>query len=248
MPVGFSLLPANKGQYYKGNQLFTRMEIKVLGNNHSIIDQYLAEIRDINVQKDPLRFRENMYRIGELFAYEISKELDYEVKDVTTPLGIAKVPVLEKQPVLATILRAGLAMHNGLLKILDRAENCFISAYRKYNEDGEFEIEFEYMASPLLDEKVVILSDPMLASGKSMEIGYEALFSKGAPSHIHLVSIIASKQGVDYVRKAITADNVTLWLGAIDEGMTPKSYISPGLGDAGDLAYGEKVDSKMNQK
>ena len=224
------------------------MEIKVLGNNHSIIDQYLAEIRDVNVQKDPLRFRENMYRIGELFAYEISKELDFEVKDITTPLGIAKVPVLEKQPVLATILRAGLAMHNGLLKILDRAENCFISAYRKYNESGEFEIEFEYMASPLLDDKVVILSDPMLASGKSMEIGYEALFSKGTPSHVHLVSIIASKQGVDYISKAITAENVTLWLGAIDDGMTPKSYITPGLGDAGDLAYGEKVDSKMNQK
>ncbi len=224
------------------------MEIKVLGNNHSIIDQYLAEIRDVNVQKDPLRFRENMYRLGELFAYEISKELNYEVREVTTPLGIAKVPKLEKQPVLATILRAGLAMHNGLLKIMDRAENCFISAYRKYNESGEFEIEFEYMASPLLDGKVVILSDPMLASGKSMEIGYEALFSKGTPSHIHLVSIIASKQGVDYVSKAITAENVTLWLGAIDEGMTPKSYISPGLGDAGDLAYGEKVDSKMNQK
>lgn len=224
------------------------MEIKVLGNNHSIIDQYLAEIRDVTIQKDPLRFRENMYRIGELFAYEISKELVYEVRDVTTPLGIAKVPVLEKQPVLATILRAGLAMHNGLLKILDRAENCFISAYRKYTEAGGFEIEFEYMASPLLDGKVVILSDPMLASGKSMEIGYAALFSKGTPSHVHLVSIISSQQGVDYISNAIKADNVTLWLGAIDEGMTLKSYISPGLGDAGDLAYGEKVDSKMNQK
>jgi uracil phosphoribosyltransferase len=139
-------------------------------------------------------------------------------------------------------------MHNGLLKILDRAENCFISAYRKYSESGEFEIEFEYMASPLLDGKVVILSDPMLATGRSMVIGYEALFSKGKPLHVHLVSIIASKQGVDYVRKAIKAGNVTLWLGAIDEKMTPKSYISPGLGDAGDLAYGEKVDSKMNQK
>ncbi len=224
------------------------MEIKVLGNNHSIIDQYLAEIRDVDVQKDPLRFRENMYRIGELFAYEISKELNYNVKEVTTPLGIAKVPVLDKQPVLATILRAGLAMHNGLLKILDRAENCFISAYRKYTETGGFEIEFEYMASPLLDGKVVILSDPMLASGRSMEIGYEALFSKGTPSYVHLVSIISSQQGVDYISNAIKASNVTLWLGAIDEGMTQKSYISPGLGDAGDLAYGEKVDSKMNQK
>ena len=223
---------------------FDDMEVKILGNNHSVFDQYLAEIRDISIQKDPLRFRENLYRLGELFAYEISKELKYAVVDVTTPLGVAKVPMLEKQPVLATILRAGLPMHNGLLKILDRAENCFISAYRKYTENGGFEIEFEYMASPSLDGKVVILSDPMLASGKSMEIGYEALFSKGTPAHVHLVSIIASQQGVDYMLKTIKAENVTLWLGAVDEGMTPKSYIVPGLGDAGDLAYGEKIDSK----
>jgi uracil phosphoribosyltransferase len=220
------------------------MEIKILGNNHSIFDQYLAEIRDVSIQKDPLRFRENLYRLGELFAYEISKELKYSVVDVTTPLGVARVPKLEKQPVLATILRAGLAMHNGLLNILDRAENCFISAFRKYTDNGGFEIEFEYMASPSLNEKVVILSDPMLASGKSMEIGYEALFSKGKPAHVHLVSIIASRQGVDYILKTIEAENVTLWIGAVDEGMTPKSYIVPGLGDAGDLAYGEKIDSK----
>lgn len=224
------------------------MEVKILGNNHSILDQYLAEIRDESIQKDPMRFRENLYRIGEVFAYEISKNLEYNMREVTTPLGVAKVPMLKQQPVLATILRAGLAMHNGLLKILDRAENCFISAYRKYNDSGEFEIEFEYMASPLLENKVVILSDPMLASGKSMEIGYHALFSKGVPSHIHLVSIIASKQGVDYVLENIKAENVTLWLGAVDEGMTPKSYIVPGLGDAGDLAYGEKIDSKLNKK
>lgn len=220
------------------------MEIKILGNNHSILDQYLAEIRDENIQKDPLRFRENMYRIGEIFAYEISKSLEFEVKNVTTPLGIAKVPQLKSQPVLATILRAGLSIHNGLLKIFDRGENCFISAYRKYTEGGGFEIEFEYMASPSLNNKVVILSDPMLASGKSMEIGYHALFSKGTPKHVHLVSIISSQQGVDFIAENIKADNVTLWLGAIDEEMTPHSYIVPGLGDAGDLAYGEKIDSK----
>jgi len=220
------------------------MEIKILGNNHSILDQYLAEIRDENIQKDPLRFRENMYRIGEVFAYEISKSLEFEVTEVTTPLGVAKVPKLINQPVLATILRAGLSVHNGLLKIFDRGENCFISAYRKYTKGGEFEIEFEYMASPSLDDKVVILSDPMLASGKSMEIGYHALFSKGTPKHVHLVSVIASKQGVEYVSDNITTDNVTLWLGAIDDEMTPHSYIVPGLGDAGDLAYGEKIDSK----
>lgn len=220
------------------------MEIKVLGNNHSILDQYLSEIRDEVIQKDPLRFRENMYRIGEIFAYEISKTLQFEVTDVTTPLGIAKVPKLKSQPVLATILRAGLSMHNGLLKIFDRGENCFISAYRKYKDSGEFEIEFEYMASPSVNNKVVILSDPMLASGKSMEIGYHALFSKGTPKHVHLVAIISSRQGVDYLVKNIKAENVTLWLGAVDDEMTPHSYIVPGLGDAGDLAYGEKIDSK----
>lgn len=220
------------------------MEIRVLGNNHSILDQYLAEIRDTGIQTDPLRFRDNLNRIGEIFAYEISKEMQFEVNDVTTPLGVAKVPKLTQQPVLATILRAGLAMHNGLLRIFDRAENCFISAFRKYTEGGNFEIEFEYMASPSLDNKVVILSDPMLASGKSMEIGYEALFSKGTPSHIHMVAIIASEEGVEYVKNVIKDSNVTLWLGAVDPEMTPKSYIVPGLGDAGDLAFGEKIDSK----
>lgn len=220
------------------------METIILGNNKSIFDQYLAEIRDENIQTDPLRFRENMYRMGEIFAYEISKTLEFETKDVTTPLGIAKVPQLKSQPVLATILRAGLSIHNGLLKIFDRGENCFISAYRKYTENGGFEIEFEYMASPSLDDKVVILSDPMLASGKSMEIAYHALFSKGTPKHVHLVAIISSRQGVDYIMEKIGAENITLWLGAVDEGMTPRSYIVPGLGDAGDLAYGGKIDSK----
>lgn len=220
------------------------MEIKVLGNKHSIIDQYLAELRDINIQKDPLRFRENLQRLGELFGYEISKTLPYEVRDVATPLGVAKVPMLVRQPVLATILRAGLPMHHGLLRIFDQAENTFISAYRKYTDDGGFDIEFEYMASPSLQDKVVILSDPMLASGMSMEISYHALLTKGKPSHIHLVSVISSQQGVDYVVDKIRDPDVTLWIGEIDPGMTAKSYIVPGLGDAGDLAYGAKMDSK----
>lgn len=220
------------------------MNIKILGHNHSVLDQYLAEIRDIDIQTDPMRFRDNLNRIGEIFAYEISKEMEFEVTNVQTPLGVAQVPKIKKQPVLATILRAGLAMHNGLLRIFDRAENCFISAFRKYRDDGGFEIEFEYMASPSLNNKVVILSDPMLASGKSMEIGYEALFSKGKPAHIHLVAIIASEAGVNYLKEKIRAENVTLWLGAVDPEMTPHSYIVPGLGDAGDLAFGEKIDSK----
>jgi len=220
------------------------MKMIITGNRNSITDEYLGEIRDISIQSDPMRFRENLKRLGELFAYEISKTLRYEEKAVTTPLGVAKVPRMVQQPVLATILRAGLPMHEGMLRIFDRAESCFISAYRKYTEDHSFAIEFEYMSSPSLDGKVVILSDPMLASGMSMEISYHALLSKGSPSHIHLVSLIASQQGVDYISEKIADPRVTLWLGAVDEGMNSKSYIVPGLGDAGDLAYGAKIDSK----
>ena len=217
------------------------MKIFNLSESSSVFNEYLAEIRDEKIQKDPLRFRTNLERFGEIFAYEISKTLEYKVEDVQTPLGIAKVPRLVKQPVLATILRAGLPLQQGLLNIFDKAGNAFISAYRKYNDAGHFHIEFEYLATPDLNGKVLIISDPMLASGSSMEIGYSAMLQKGIPSHVHLVSIIASRQGIDYVKNKIKDDNVTLWVGAIDEGMTPMSYIVPGLGDAGDLAYGEKL-------
>lgn len=218
--------------------------IHVIGENNSLFNQFLAEIRDEVIQKDSLRFRRNLERVGEIFAYEISKKLNYKTKEVTTPLGVAKIPMLEKQPVLATILRAGLPLHQGLLNFFDQGENCFISAYRKYDPNGEFHIEFEYIAAPQLDNKVVIMSDPMLATGSSMEIGYHALFEKGEPSHVHLVSVIASRQGIDYVLDKLPHDRITLWVGAIDPELTPKSYIVPGLGDAGDLAYGEKIDSK----
>ncbi|HWR99554.1 MAG TPA: uracil phosphoribosyltransferase [Prolixibacteraceae bacterium] len=218
--------------------------IHVLGDSNSLFNQYLSEIRDEVVQKDPLRFRKNLERVGEIFAYEISKELPYKMKEVTTSLGVAKMRVLEQQPVLATILRAGLPLHQGLLNCFDHAENCFISAYRKYDPKGEFHIDFQYIASPLLDDKIVILSDPMLATGSSMEVGYHALLEKGEPRHIHLVSLIASRQGLDYIRTRLPEENVTIWVGAIDPEMTPKSYIVPGLGDAGDLAYGAKIDSK----
>jgi uracil phosphoribosyltransferase len=218
--------------------------IHILGESNSLLNQFIAEIRDEVIQKDSLRFRRNLERVGEIFAYEISKNLVYKTREVTTPLGVAKIPMLEHQPVLATILRAGLPLHQGLLNYFDKAENCFISAYRKYGPDGEFHIEFEYIASPLLDNKVVIMSDPMLATGASMEIAYQALLKKGEPSHIHLVSVIASKQGIDHVLNQLPNDRVTLWVGAVDPVMTPKSYIVPGLGDAGDLAYGEKIDSK----
>ncbi len=220
------------------------MKTIILGESVSVITHYMAELRDVEIQKDSLRFRANVQRLGELFAYEISKTLDYGVREVTTPLGTARVPVLTGQPVLATILRAGLPMHQGMLRIFDRAENAFISAYRKYTGDNSFDIQFEYMSAPSLDNKVVILSDPMLASGMSMEISYHALLKKGSPAHIHLVSLIGSRQGVGYVQERIRAGNVTLWMGAVDEGMNAHSYIVPGLGDAGDLAYGEKVDSK----
>ena len=220
------------------------MQVINLSENQSVFNQYLAEIRDEKIQKDPIRFRRNLQRLGEVFAYEISKTMDYNVTDVQTPLGVAKVPMLGQQPVLATILRAGLPVQQGLLNIFDQAENAFISAYRKYDDQGEFHIEFEYLASPDLNDKVAILSDPMLASGASMEIGYKALLKKGEPEHVHLVAIIASRKGVDYVIDKIQAENVTLWVGAIDEEMTVKSYIVPGLGDAGDLAFGPKIDSK----
>lgn len=220
------------------------MELIVIGNQSSIVNQYLGELRDVTIQKDPLRFRENLMRLGELFAYEISKTLKYELQEVVTPLGTSSVPMLAQQPVLATILRAGLPLHQGMLRIFDKAENAFISAYRKYTEDNSFDIQFEYMSSPALDDKVIILSDPMLASGMSMEISYHALLKKGTPSHIHLVSLIASQQGIRYVENKITAENVTLWAGAVDRDLNAHSYIVPGLGDAGDLAYGAKVDSK----
>ena len=218
--------------------------VHILGESNSLFNQYLSEIRDEVVQKDPLRFRKNLERVGEIFAYEISKELPYKYKDVTTSLGVAKMRVLEQQPVLATILRAGLPLHQGLLNCFDQAENCFISAYRKYDPNGDFHIDFQYIASPLLDNKVVILSDPMLATGSSMEVGYHALLEKGEPSHIHLVSLIASRQGLDYILDKLPSDQVTLWIGAVDPEMTPNSYIVPGRGDAGDLAYGAKIDSK----
>lgn len=219
------------------------MKIYNLSESTSIFNQYISEIRDENIQRDPLRFRRNLERLGEVFAYEISKTLEYKVSDVKTPLGIAQVPVLKQQPVLATILRAGLPLQQGLLNVFDKAENAFISAYRKYDDEGEFHIEFEYLATPDLSEKVVMITDPMLASGASMEIAYKAMMQKGDPSHVHLVSIIASRKGVDYVKEHIKDKNVTLWLGAIDEEMTMKSYIVPGLGDAGDLAFGPKIDS-----
>ena len=214
--------------------------IHILGQRASLLTQFLSEIRDREIQQDSLRFRRNIERVGEIFAYEISKELSHHEAAVKTPLGIADVPVLEVQPVLATILRAGLPLHQGLLNYFDRAENCFISAYRKHvGDEDTFKVEIEYLSSPSLEGKTVILCDPMLATGSSMVLAYQALLERGVPEHIHVVAIIASTEGVDFTVKHLP-DNVTYWFGAVDEELTSRKYIVPGLGDAGDLAYGAK--------
>ncbi len=215
--------------------------IRVLGDTSSLLSQYIAEMRDAEIQKDSLRFRKNMERAGEIFAYEISKKLEYKKKEVITSLGVASCEVLSEQPVIATILRAGLPMHQGLLNLYDNAENAFISAYRKHRKDGRFDIQVEYVSGPSLAGKVLIISDPMLATGASMVLSYKGLIGKGQPSHTHIVSILASNQGVEYVRKNMPNDDYTLWLGAVDDELTARAYIVPGLGDAGDLAFGSKL-------
>ncbi|MDD4214354.1 MAG: uracil phosphoribosyltransferase, partial [Bacteroidales bacterium] len=194
-----------------------------------------------NIQKDSMRFRRNFERIGEIFAYEISKQLAYETREVTTPLGVAEVPVLISFPVLATILRAGLPLHQGLLNFFDHSENAFISAYRYHYKDGQFDIRVEYTSSPELTDKVLILSDPMLATGASLVLTHKSLLENGKPSHTHIVTIVASTQGVEYIKKNFSSKNTTLWIGALDDELTAQAYIVPGLGDAGDLAYGIKI-------
>ena len=216
------------------------MEIINLGKQNSIFNNFIREIRDVNIQNDSMRFRRNIERMGEIFAYEISKRMDYEAKEITTPLGISIENIILEKPVLATILRAGLPLHQGLLNYFDSSNNTFISAYRKHKKGGDFEIKIEYMASPELEGETVILCDPMLASGNSMVLAMEALLSKGNPKHIHVVALIASSEGIQYLKENSPVKNWTLWIGAEDSEMTSQSYIVPGLGDAGDLAFGEK--------
>ena len=217
------------------------MEIINLGKRNSIFNHLIREIRDVSIQKDSMRFRRNIERIGEVFAYEISKKMKYENQDITTPLGISTESLMIEKPVLATILRAGLPLHQGLLNYFDRSDNCFISAFRKHKKGGNFEIKIEYISSPSLDGKTVVLCDPMLASGNSMVLAMKALLSKGKPKHIHIAAIIASAEGIQYLKENTPFRNCTLWLGAKDAEMTSQSYIVPGLGDAGDLAYGQKI-------
>ena len=212
-----------------------------LSLQNSILNQYLGEIRDSEIQKDSMRFRKNLERMGEIFAYEISKTLSYTGLQTTTPLGIADTLQLREQPVIATILRAGLPFHAGFLNVFDKAENCFVGAYRKQHKNNTFEIALEYYASPDLNGKTLILCDPMLASGSSIVKTYLAMLSKGTPAHTHLVCAIASREGIDHVKAHMPTSHFTIWCGAIDEELTAHAYIVPGLGDAGDLAFGEKL-------
>ena len=218
------------------------MQVINLSENNSVLHQFLREIRDVNIQNDPLRFRRNIERIGEVMAMEVSKHLNYAPEEVTTPLGTATVPQITDQLVLGTILRAGLPLHQGFLNIFDRAENAFLSAYRRVNDKGELEIVAEYMAAPSIVDKTLILVDPMLATGMSMEVGYLALLRHGKPTHTHLCSIIATPKSIEYMRRELNdSPDVTLWCAAIDPILNDKKYIVPGLGDAGDLCYGIKI-------
>jgi len=221
------------------NQLNNTMEIIDLSKTDSIFNQFITEIRDENIQKDSMRFRKNCERMGEVFAYEISKRFNYRPIEVTTPLGISTINEIAEQPILSTILRAGLPMHQGFLNYFDKAENAFVSAYRKHHKDGSFDIELEYLASPSLTNRTVILSDSMIASGASIVITYKALLEKGTPKQLHIAALIASRQGLEYIKRYLPETTV-IWVGAIDEELTAQSYIVPGLGDAGDLAYGSK--------
>ncbi len=218
------------------------MKVINLSEHHSVLQNFLREIRDVDIQKDRLRFRRNIERIGEVMAIELSKVLNYESTDVQTPLAKTTVDVISDQLVLATILRAGMPLHQGFLNIFDHADNGFLSAYRRVNAEGELEIVAEYMAAPSIDGKTLVVVDPMLATGMSMEVGYLALLKHGTPRHTHLCCTIATPQAIDYMRKALNdRDDVTLWCAAIDPVLNEKKYIVPGLGDAGDLCYGQKI-------
>lgn len=216
------------------------MEIINFAETPSLVSQYMSELRDVNTQGDMMRFRRNLQRIGEIMAYEISKRMRYRKENVTTPLATSTDDVIDEQVVLATIFRAGIPFHQGFLDYFDKAQNAFVSAYRKYREKENFDVFIEYIASPLLDGKTLVIADPMLATGSSMELCYRALLTKGNPAHIHVASIIASEAAVDYIKSKFPEEKTTVWIGAIDPEINSHSYIVPGLGDAGDLAYGVK--------
>lgn len=212
-----------------------------LSREHSLVSNWVAELRDVNVQTDRMRFRRNLERIGEIAAYEISKRLAFEEKEIQTPMGTATCQVFAEQPVLATVLRAGLPLHQGLLNYFDKADCAFISAYRKHNADGDFEIAIEYLSSPEIENRILIVSDPMLATGASLAKAVRYLQEEGDPKSIHIVCAIACSVGIEYVRREVPL--ATIWCGTIDDELTAKGYIVPGLGDAGDLAFGAKIQA-----
>jgi len=212
-----------------------------LSKDHSLISNWIAELRDVDQQNDRMRFRRNLERIGEIAAYEISKLLPSVEAEVQTPLGIANCKILKQQPVLATILRAGLPLHQGLLNYFDKADNAFVSAYRKHDNEGSFEINLEYISCPEMEDRILIVSDPMLATGASLIKTIQYLKDEGQPAGIHIVVAIACTVGLEFVRREIP--KATIWCGDIDDELTAKGYIVPGLGDAGDLAYGVKIQS-----
>lgn len=219
------------------------MQVINFSETNSILNQYLAEIRDVDYQQNRLLFRNNIMRVGEMMAYEISKTLDYEPKDITTPLGVARVSVPSDRVILATIFRAGLPFHNGFLNVFDHAGNAFVSAYREYTDSKHTEvgIHVEYLATPSIDGKTLIIADPMLATGGSMELGYKAFLTKGTPKRIHIACVIATPDGINHIKKTLPEDKTTIWCAAVDPGMNEHKYIVPGFGDAGDLCYGSKL-------
>lgn len=206
----------------------------------SLMSQYMMELRNVDIQNDMLRFRRNLERIGEIMAYEISQTLNYKKTAISTPLATAHCDVLDDKLVLGTIFRAGVPFHQGFLNFFDHAENAFVSAYRKYTDKDTFDVHIEYLASPSLEGKTLIIADPMLATGASMELSYRALLTKGNPAHIHIASVIASQVAINHIEKTFPQNKTTIWIGAIDPEINSHSYIVPGLGDAGDLAYGIK--------
>jgi uracil phosphoribosyltransferase len=216
--------------------------IHILGQQNSIFNTFLAQVRDKQVQTDSMRFRRNMERIGEIMSYEISKTLNYATSAVETPLGESKMSLVSDKIVIATVLRAGLPLHQGFLNYFDNAQSAFVAAYRKNSKDGSFKVRVEYVSSCDLEGKILLLVDPMLATGQSLCLTYEALLEKcGKPLHTHIASVVASEQGVDYAMKHLPSKSTTLWVGAVDAELTSRAYIVPGIGDAGDLAFGEKL-------
>ena len=217
------------------------IKVHNLGLTDSVFNQFMAELRDSVIQQDRLRFRRNLERIGEIMAYEISKTFEYDTVEVTTPLGIKEIRIMQEQPVIATILRAGLPFHNGMLNLLDQADSAFIAAYRKYDKNEEdSEIRVEYYSSPEIEDRVLILCDPLLATGESIVKTLHGLLDEMQPKCIHIVAAVASAEGLEYVKRKMSRKPVTIWVGSVDEELTARAYVVPGIGDVGDLAYGEK--------